>query len=277
MEGSLFYQAEPTSGKCWAHFRSQGNKNATDDQHKRSPHIRKQERGYAEIRRRWHKGDTVTLDLPLELRLEKAAGDGKLVSVLRGPMVLAADLGPADKPFEDYAPAMVGDNLLADLSAVTPAEAVYRSSRVVRPAALTFKPFYSQYDRRTALYFRCYSENEWSAAQVAYVAEQKRLKDMAARSLDVMHPGEMQAERDHNFRSENSNPVIYRGRNGRDARKGGFMEFDMKSSRNGRPLGPLVLSVTCWGLGNRSRLQYCHRRHSGGACGALCTETRRVG
>jgi DUF1680 family protein len=207
----------------------------------------KRERGYAIVRRTWKKGDTIALELPLDLRLESAVGDDKLVSVLRGPLVLAADLGPYDKPFDGYAPAMVGDNVVAGLAAVAPADAVYQASSVVRPNALTFKPFYSQVDRRTALYFRRYSEGEWATVQAAYIADQKRLKDLAERSLDVMHLGEMQPERDHNFRGENSNPVIYRGRSGRDARKGGYMEFEMKSGRDGKKVGPLVLGVTYWG------------------------------
>jgi hypothetical protein len=57
-----------------------------------------------------------------------------------------------------------------------------------------------------------------------------------------MFLGEMQPERDHNLISEISYPVAYRGRNGRDARSGGFFEFDMKV----RP-GPLILQATYWG------------------------------
>ena len=57
-----------------------------------------------------------------------------------------------------------------------------------------------------------------------------------------MHLGEMQPERDHDLTSEISYPVVYRGRQGRDARSGGFIEFTMKV----RP-GPLVLQSTYWG------------------------------
>jgi uncharacterized protein len=57
-----------------------------------------------------------------------------------------------------------------------------------------------------------------------------------------MYLGEMQAERDHNLESEVSWPGTYRGRNGRDARQGGFMSFTMKV----KP-GPLVLQASYWG------------------------------
>jgi hypothetical protein len=58
----------------------------------------------------------------------------------------------------------------------------------------------------------------------------------------VMHLGEMQPERDHSLTSDTSYPVNYRGRQGRDARAGGFFEFTMQT----KP-GPLVLMATYWG------------------------------
>src|SRR3546814_3230798 len=78
--------------------------------------------------------------------------------------------------------------------------------------------------------------------EASYNAEQARLKDLAARSVDVMFLGERQPERDHDLTSDISYPVTYRGRQGRDARSGGFFEFGMKV----KP-GPLVLQATYWG------------------------------
>jgi len=68
------------------------------------------------------------------------------------------------------------------------------------------------------------------------------MRDIAARSVDVMHLGEMQPERDHALESKDSWPVAYRGRNGRDARSGGFFEFTMNVRG-----GPLVLQASYWG------------------------------
>ena len=113
---------------------------------------------------------------------------------------------------------------------------------MVRPADLTFVPFYSQYERRSAVYFKRFSEGQWKVEETAFLAEQAHQRDIAARSVDVMHLGEMQPERDHNLVSEISYPVTYRGRNGRDARAGGYFEFTMQT----RP-GPLVLMATYWG------------------------------
>lgn len=206
------------------------------------PHAAATDKGYLLVRRRWRAGDTVRLTLPLELRLEAAAGNARVVALLRGPMVLAADLGAADKPFDGLAPALVGADILASFKEADKVKAVYRSVGSGRPGDMKFTPFFAQYERRAAVYFNAYNEQEWAASEVAFRKEEARLKDLAARSLDVMHLGEMQPERDHDLQSEISYPVSYRGRMGRDARTGGFFSFRMKCGP-----GQLVLQATYWG------------------------------
>ncbi|WP_260609783.1 glycoside hydrolase family 127 protein [Sphingomonas sp. IC081] len=204
--------------------------------------------GYAVIDRRWKKGDTIALTLPLDLRFEAAAGSKDVVAVLRGPLVMAADLGPAEMEFTGVEPAMVGDNPLSAFAPIVSDRPRFQTKGVTRPGDLNFVPFYSQYDRRSAVYFKRFSEAGWKSEEASFLAEQARQKDIAARSIDVMHLGEMQPERDHNLTSEISYPVSYRGRNGRDARSGGFIEFTMKV----KP-GPLLLQATYWGS-ERSRV-----------------------
>jgi len=198
--------------------------------------------GYAIVERTWRAGDTVSIALPLALRIEATPGDTGTIAILRGPMVLAADLGSADAPWNSPDPALVGDDLLTDFAPIDRSAATYATHGVARPTDLTFVPFYKQYERRSAVYFKRFSEAAWKTEEAAYVAEQARLKDIAARSVDVVHLGEMQAEHDHKLASDSSYPVTYRGRNGRDARSGGYFEFTMKAAP-----GPLILSATYWG------------------------------
>ncbi|WBO20797.1 glycoside hydrolase family 127 protein [Sphingomonas abietis] len=204
--------------------------------------------GYAILERKWKQGDVVTIDLPLELRTEAAAGDPDTIAILRGPMVLAADLGTTDGDWNKPDPAMVGDDVLSAFSATDAAAGTYATHGVIRPADLTFVPFYRQYERRSAVYFKHFTEASWKTEEAAYVADQARLKDIAARSVDAVHLGEMQQEHDHKLTSDISYPVTYRGRNGRDARSGGYFAFEMKT----KP-GPLILQATYWGgeRGNR--------------------------
>lgn len=205
------------------------------------------ERGYAVVARAWKAGDAVAITLPMELRLEATPGDDSVVAVLRGPLVLAADLGAAESPWEGADPALVGQDLLASFAA-TATPAVYDTRGVVRPADLRFVPFYRQYERRSAVYFKRFTEAQWKTEEATFLAEQARLKDVAARSVDVMHLGEMQPERDHDLRTEGASyPVSYRGRQGRDARTGSWFDFAMKVKD-----GPLLLQATYWG-GERDR------------------------
>ncbi|WP_335306290.1 glycoside hydrolase family 127 protein [Sphingomonas adhaesiva] len=203
-------------------------------------------RGYAIVTRRWKAGDAVAITLPMELRTESTPGDADTIALLHGPIVLAADLGPVETKWDSPDPALVGANLLAGFTPAA-APATYATRGVVRPQDMTFVPFYRQSQRRSAVYFKHFSDAAWASEEAAYNAEQARRRDIAARSVDTMFLGEMQPERDHNLTSAESYPVTYRGRQGRDVRSGGFMEFSMKT----RP-GPLILQATYWG-GERGR------------------------
>ncbi|HEY1209332.1 MAG TPA: beta-L-arabinofuranosidase domain-containing protein [Terracidiphilus sp.] len=49
---------------------------------------------YLAIRKIWQEGDTISINLPMELRQEPLPGDDSVTAALYGPLVLAADLGP---------------------------------------------------------------------------------------------------------------------------------------------------------------------------------------
>lgn len=198
--------------------------------------------GYAVLRREWRAGDRVTLTLPMQLWVEPTPDDPQTIAMLHGPVVLAADMGPVDKPFDGVAPALVSADVLSGFQPVSEAAKTFRTNGIGRPGDLSFAPFYQQTQRRTAVYFRRFTEPQWAVEQQAFAAEQARLADLQARSVDVMHLGEMQPERDHQLKSANSYTTAYRGRHGRDVRDDGFFEFSMKV----RP-GPLVLQATYWG------------------------------
>jgi DUF1680 family protein len=202
--------------------------------------------GYAVITRSWKAGDAVMLELPLSLRVESTSDDPDTIAILRGPAVLAADLGPAPSDLNIIPPALVGADVLAGFRPAGSPGEYEVSDATARPAALKFAPFFSLYERRTAVYFKRFSDDGWKAQQVAYVAEQQRQRDIATRSIDILHLGEMQPERDHKLTSEISYPVSYRGRNGRDARAGGFFEFDLAAKPG------VILQATYWG-GERKR------------------------
>lgn len=204
--------------------------------------------GYAIIARKWKSGDAVQLNLPLDLRFEAAPGAPNMLSVVRGPLVMAADLGPAELTWKETDPTLIGDDPLSSFRPLISERPRYQAVSNISPRPLEFVPFYSQYDRLSAVYFRHFSADEWKTEEKKFQAEIAREKDIANRSVDIMHLGEMQPERDHDLTSSNSWPTSYRGRNGREARSGGHFEFNMAVKR-----GAMSLLVTYWG-GERSRM-----------------------
>ena len=204
--------------------------------------------GYLHVRRAWRAGDSVELALPMRPRFEPMPDDPSTVALLHGPTVLAADLGAADAPYEGPAPALVGDDLLAALAEVAPGQARFRTRGIGQPGDLEFAPFYARYDRRTAVYFKRHSPVEWLAALAARAAEREHAAALDARSIDIVRLGVDEDEKRHGLTSEISYAVSYRFRPGRDARTGGFLEFDAAVRDE-----PLVLSATYWG-GERDRL-----------------------
>jgi hypothetical protein len=204
--------------------------------------------GYLRLRRRWRAGDVLELDLPMNLRLEPTPDDASVVALLRGPLVLAADLGPASVPFDGPEPALVGDDPVASVVPTDPVAARFATRGLGRPADLDFAPFFSRHYRRTAVYFRRYSPAGWEAALADRDAGRRRAVELDARSVDIVRLGVEAHERAHGLASAISYAVSYRFRPGRDARTGGFLEFDA-AVRN----EPLMLRATYWG-GERDRL-----------------------
>jgi hypothetical protein len=189
----------------------------------------------------------VDVSLPLELRVESTPDDADTIAFLRGPLVLAADVGASSEPFAGVGgaldPAFVAEDVLAQMAPVDSAHV--RSALMEQIPALDFYPFYSLYDRRTAVYFKRFTPAQWRDEQARAAAEAARQRDLDARSLDVAKLGDGADEQARNVASAISYPVSYRRRTGRDARTDGFFEFDM--SLRGYRSGALALKCAYWG------------------------------
>jgi hypothetical protein len=197
--------------------------------------------GYLRLRRAWKAGDTIHLTLPRKLRIEPTPDDPATVAMMFGPLVLAADLGPATQRWEGPAPVLVGMDLPSGIAPVAE-PAVFRTQNASRPKDLTLRPFTFQHDSNTAVYFRRFTEAEWQQEQLDLKTRQARLQELDARSADVVRLGDADAEQEHRLESKISYAVVYRGRPGRDARSGGFFECEVKTQP-----GPLILQATYWG------------------------------
>lgn len=198
--------------------------------------------GYARLRRRWKAGDRVELVLPMALRAEPTPDDPNLVAFVSGPLVLAADLGPAERPFERAAPALLGDSPAATLLRKTgPGPHAYVAD-LAQGGTATFSPFYAQYDRRTAVYAPVFTKARWAAEGQAFEATERARIDAVARTVDAVYLGEQQPEVDHRVTAGNGEIIQWNGRSGRKLAPGGWLEMTL-NRRSGR----MSLQLIHWG------------------------------
>ena len=196
-------------------------------------------KGYAVITRRWRAGDKVELTLPMQLKAEPTPDNPRMVAFTHGPVVLAADLGPETPAWEGPTPGLSSLNL----EPVDPRKHLFRAAGGL-PSALTLKPFFNQYDRRTSVYLPLYTDAEWQQEWASYQAAQNDKAALDARTTDHLQPGEFDQERAHQLTTSFSEFWQYGGRGMRDAwwGPGNFVEASMAV----RPAAN-ALRVLYWG------------------------------
>ncbi|MBR0552819.1 glycoside hydrolase family 127 protein [Stakelama marina] len=197
--------------------------------------------GYAMIDRVWRSGDTIALTLPMTLAVEPTPDDPNVVAFTHGPLVLAADLGPTSQPYEGLGPALVAEGAVSPAALAPTATPAHFTAKGAMGEAISFKPFFSQYDTRTAVYFPSFTPAGWAAKRDDYIRAQAEARELARRTVDILLLGEMQPERDHAFGPGKSEVVNWNGRAARRLPPGSTMTMTMD-----RKPGPAVLRVTIW-------------------------------
>ena len=180
-------------------------------------------------------GDKVDLTLPMAVRTESMPDAPDLIAFVNGPLVLAADLGPADQPWESFDPVVVGT------PALTPASGLQHFALAdhSRPQNLTLRPYFEQHHNRTAVYFRNLTPDQWAQAEPGLIADAKARADIRDRTVDILRFGEQQPETDHALKASpgtrDSGNLTVRSR----ILNKGSITFEMAVAP-----GPLVLQVT---------------------------------
>jgi hypothetical protein len=158
------------------------------------------------------------------------------VAFLNGPLVLAADLGPSDKPREGFDPAVVSES---NDGVLVRAGETFSMGTHGRPEKLIMRPFYGQHHNRTAVYFRRFTPAEWPQAEAGYRAAAAEKADILRRTVDSIRLGEQQPETDHAFEgTPNTAAITHIAERGRLMNKG-YFQFELAV----RP-GPLDLQVS---------------------------------
>jgi DUF1680 family protein len=201
-----------------------------------------QRNGYAVLNRRWRAGDRIELRLPMRLKAEPTPDNPRMIAFTHGPVVLAADLDGPTPAWEGPTPGLLGADPASALEPVDSHAHEFRAPQAV-PAALTLRPFFNRYDRRTAVYLPLYMDAEWEKERATFEAARREKAALEARTIDLLQPGEADQERTHDLSSNFSEFWQYGGRGMRDAwwGDGHFVEASMKVG------GANALRVLYWG------------------------------
>lgn len=113
-------------------------------------------------------------------------------------------------------------------------------------------PFYSLYDRRSAVYASLFTPARWSQEGQAFLAAENRRIDLARRTLDTVYLGEQQPEVDHGVVAHRAEIIQINGRSGRRIAGGG--RIDLRLTR--RDNTPTILRLVYWGedIGQRGQV-----------------------
>ncbi|MBN2611743.1 MAG: glycoside hydrolase family 127 protein [Bacteroidales bacterium] len=209
--------------------------------------VKQQPGSFIALNRTWKNGDKVEIKFPFTLRLESMPDDSNRVAVLHGPLVLAGELGPEKDPNVNdplYVPVFMTD-IRTPATWTNPVESspnTYVTNNVGKPRDVQLRPFYTIYDKHYSIYWDMFSEEDWKAREAGYQEHMARKKKIEEMTIDFVQPGEMQPERDHNFKGEKTTPGYFKERTNRESR-GGWFSFDLKIT----PDKPVALVVDYWG------------------------------
>lgn len=209
--------------------------------------VRQQPGSYIPVSKTWKTGDRIEIKFPFTLRLEAMPDDSSRVAVMYGPLVMAGDLGPLNDSLSGgqmYVPVLMTENR-NPASWLKPVEGKANTFITVntgRPRDVQLRPFYTVYDRRYTIYWDMFTEEGWKMREAEYKAEMEKIAKIKEATIDFVQPGEMQPERDHNFKGARTSAGSFKERANRESR-GGWFSFDLKSN----PDLPVALAVEYWG------------------------------
>lgn len=185
------------------------------------------EDGYVTVTRRWRPGDTVDVELPMEVRFEAFPDGSDYLAVNYGPVVLASPAGTE---------AMTG--LFADDSrgghiAHGPKIPLHKLPWITGPDATVTRtgddrlrftmetsagevellPFYELHESRYIIY--------WPTFESGY----DESEELEAATVDVVYCGQQQSESDHGFKGEDTRAGYSHGRHWRSSE--GWFSYDL--------------------------------------------------
>ncbi|HWV68120.1 beta-L-arabinofuranosidase domain-containing protein, partial [Chitinophaga sp.] len=210
------------------------------------------ESGYLVVTRSWKNNDQVRLILPADVYTEALPDNPNRQALFYGPVLLSGILGEKEPDPVSGVPVLVAANQQPGSwisRTEDPNSLLFRTAGTAQPKEVTLTPFYQTRNEYYTVYWDVFTPQSWQEQQVKYAAAKKAQQELDARTTDILRPGEMQPERDHQFTGEKTSTEEEHGRKWRIAWPGGYFSFNMKVDPN----SPHSLQCTYWGMDNRGR------------------------
>lgn len=197
--------------------------------------------GYLVLQQKWKNGDVIQLNFPQTLYTESMPDNPNRRAIFYGPTLLAGLLGDKEPDPVKGVPVFVTDQ-------ANPASWI-DASFVTKETGIRMVPFHDTKNQYYSVYWDVFSPAAWAEQQKVYEAHKKEARELEDLTLDILRPGEMQPERDHDFTGEKLHTEEEHGKKWRMAAPGGFFSFNMKV----QPEGGNTIICSYWGMDNRGR------------------------
>ena len=221
---------------------------------------------YVALEREWKSGDVVRVKMPMAVHTEPLPGETKILAVMYGPLVLAADLGKdgldqvkrygpsvpqLGRVKTPAIPAFVGDvkDVVPSIKPVAGKRLTFTTSGPGRPAPVTLLPFNRIFASRYTVYWSVYSPAEWDARKSEVAATEARRQQVESATIDAIDVSNPASEAAHGLKAERSSTSEIEGRMYREARGGGF-SYELKVV----PDAPVLLACMFRGSEGRRRM-----------------------
>ncbi|MFW5753274.1 MAG: beta-L-arabinofuranosidase domain-containing protein [Marinilabiliaceae bacterium] len=220
---------------------------------------------YICIDRNWKKGDVLEIELPMHSTFERLPNVPDYIAFMHGPVLLGAKTGTNDMQgllagdgrWDQYpggemlpidkAPILVEDDIenIADKLVPVKDEPLHfkLNVKMKNPVDVKLEPFAHIHDARYMIYWLTLSNEEYQAYMDSLSVVEKEKIALEKRTIDFVATGEQQPESDHAMQKENSNSGNTNQEFYRDASRGGFFSYEMKTNAETN----LSLMVRYWG------------------------------
>ena len=217
---------------------------------KKAVTVKRDEHGYAAVRKLWQDGDVITVVLPMQTKAEILPDQSDWVSFVHGPIALAAITdttglnglhadgsrmghvasGPL-YPIQE-APLLVTENrdFAGKIKPVKNKTFTFSAaSLIVQPQYqnLELIPFYQVHDARYMIYWPFTNQAQLRARQALIKSQEEARLGLDAITVDQVSVGEQQPESDHQFKGEKTENGVFKDRHYRSAK--GFFSYVLKN------------------------------------------------